>query len=194
MNVELQETPQDDLLIRLTESRKVEFPKIGKIIVFDRIFWRDPSILKLPFIEGYVPTWTVMLTSILGTISTISEYQIGSKIFFLAKIKEAMASIPANPLAVEPRLLFISAIIGLFGTISLASLYTAYKYFGLSKIDLEKDPLPYTKLVKIFQNTPELDRLPAGNILKMILSKCACWNFINKVRRRERAKKAQNEI
>jgi len=193
MTTEILEIPQSSFLRRLVETGRAKLPLAGDVLIFDPGFWKYPLTWKVPFVNGYVPTLSVFFALIPEVISITMKAQIGAKIISsLVKINEAMVSIPVNPQTIDSRLLFVSAAIGFFSTISVTNLCIAYKYFGVTKKDIEHGPFPFSEFVRISQNTPELDKLPVGNLLKMILSGFAYWDFIQKVRRREKGYKTLN--
>lgn len=191
MDKESNESQDRPALRRLAETGRMELPVLGDVLVFDKEFWKEPLIWKVPHFGGYVPTWAVLSAPLAGMATKgallASLTVFGENAIELQSSFEGLITLsPAIDATLSDlRFHFTIALSSFFTVVSFTCLQTAAKYYGFSRKAMERDP-NMLEIVQTLRKDDEIDTADEKSILKMIFSAEIIKRFMERVRRRHK--------
>ncbi|MBN2016258.1 hypothetical protein JW766_05515 [Candidatus Dojkabacteria bacterium] len=195
---EIPEQPSS-FIQRLAETGRAEIPLVGDVLVFDKAFWRFPKIWKLPFVDGYIPTWNVISFSLsalalTGSGSTWMLRMAESAVKFAEVSEEITLSAMTRAMVMDQRVQLLTILTSFFTSLTIVNIGIALKHYGLSKEVLNKGRMRFDDLLTELQEDPDLQVSDEKSLAKMIFSAVNLWRFVNQVRDRVSFEKQLQEV
>lgn len=179
---------------RLAETGRAKLPIVGDVLVFDKSFWSNPSIWKVPFVDGYIPTWNVVSIPLLAgcfvTTAGIAATDVANKtIQLFHKLGSASTAELSQGILSEPRITIAVLFSGIFTGFTFMQILTALKHIGISKEIIQRGRLRQNELEELAQADPDIESSEEGSALKILFSGECLWHFQQAVLNREKTVK-----